>query len=111
MKVKEKKTHKNDAAFRMVEDIIGCKWSLSVLNAIRKGINRPGKIERSIVGLSKKVLNERLRKLVIYGIAEKTVFPESPPRVEYGLTSFGSRFVDILDAIEALECEFSEKGD
>ncbi|NNE66694.1 MAG: helix-turn-helix transcriptional regulator [Pyrinomonadaceae bacterium] len=96
--------------FRMVEDIIGCKWSLSVLNLIKNGINRPGQMEQSVDGLSKKVLNERLRKLVRYRIVEKTVFPESPPRVEYDLTPFGLRFVDILEAIESLDREFSENN-
>ena len=108
MQVKEKKTYTNAASFRMVEDIIGCKWSLTVIDLIREGINRPGKMESQVNGLTTKVLNERLRKLVRYGIATKKVFPESPPRVEYTLTEFGSMFVEILDSIVALDCEFSE---
>lgn len=95
----------------MVENIVGCKWSLSVVEMIRNGINRPGRMEREVDGLTTKVLNERLRKLVRYGIAEKTVFPESPPRVEYNLTSFGLKFIGILDAINRLELEVSEKAD
>ena len=45
---------------RMVEDIVGVKWSLAVLGAVRGGVVRPGAIEHAIEGLSKKVLNERL---------------------------------------------------
>jgi hypothetical protein len=52
----------------MVESIIGCKWSLSVLQMVDRGINRPGAMERAIEGLTTKVLNERLRKLVNYKI-------------------------------------------
>lgn len=88
---------------RMVENIIRCKWSLSVLAAIRKGINRPGQMERSIDGIATKVLNERLRKLVRFGIVERKVFAKIPPHVEYTLTDFGMRFIVILDSIEQLE--------
>lgn len=86
-----------------MEDILGCKWSLTVLSLIRKGVRRPGAMEHAIEGLSAKVLNERLRKLVRYGIAEKRAFAETPPRVEYHLTRFGSSFGAILDQIDALE--------
>lgn len=89
----------------MVEDIIGCKWSLSVLDLVRKGIDRPGAMERAVDGLTTKVLNERLRKLVRFGILEKTIFPEVPPRVEYKLTQFGTRFIKLLDEIDNLEAE------
>ena len=48
----------------MVEDIIGCKWSLRVLGLIEQGVDRPGAMQRAVTGLSAKVLNERLRKRV-----------------------------------------------
>lgn len=89
----------------MVENIVGCKWSLHVLALVRGGINRPGAMQRSVEGLSTKVLNERLAKMVRFGIMEKTIYPEVPPRVEYSLTPFGTRFVALLDAIEKLEKE------
>ena len=38
---------------RMVEDIVGCKWSLAVLGAVRGGVCRPGAMEHAIEGLSK----------------------------------------------------------
>lgn len=88
---------------RMVEDVIGCKWSLSVLAQVRQGVNRPGAMEHAVEGLTAKVLNERLRKLTRYGVLEKTAYPEIPPRVEYRLTSFGDRFVAILDQIADLQ--------
>lgn len=90
---------------RMVEDVVGCKWSLSVLDCVRQGIGRPGEMERAIGGIRTKVLNERLRKLVRYGVLSRTSYPEVPPRVEYRLTDFGERFVDVLDRIAALESE------
>jgi DNA-binding HxlR family transcriptional regulator len=92
---------------RMVEDVLGCKWSMVVLGLVRKGTTRPGAIERSVPGLTTKVLNERLRKLVRFGVIQRQVFPETPPRVEYTLTAFGARFVKILAMIDELEAELS----
>ena len=90
---------------RMVEDIVGCKWSLAVLGAVRGGVCRPGAMEHAIDGLSKKVLNERLVKLVRFGILDKHAYAEMPPRVEYRLTAFGDRFCGLLDGIDALQRE------
>jgi DNA-binding HxlR family transcriptional regulator len=94
---------------QMMESVVGCKWSLSVLDLIRSDVTRPGKMEHAIDGLSAKVLNERLRKLQDFGLIEKRVFAETPPHVEYHLTEFGNRFVAILDSIHALQNEFSRK--
>ncbi|HXG24214.1 MAG TPA: helix-turn-helix domain-containing protein [Chthonomonadales bacterium] len=88
---------------KMVEDIVGCKWSLEILALVRRGVNRPGSIVRAVEGLTTKVMNERLAKMVRYGIIERIAYPEIPPRVEYHLTAFGNRFIKILDAIEELE--------
>lgn len=109
MQPKAKKILENRRVKQMVEDIIGCKWSLSVISLIRNNINRPGAMEKSVEGLTTKVLNERLKKLINFGILEKTVFAEIPPRVEYKLTAFGNKFVGIIDAIEILEKELDGK--
>lgn len=87
----------------IVEHTLGCKWMLEVLRLIRTGVNRPGAMTRSIEGLTTKVLNERLSDLLNFGIVEKIAYPEVPPRVEYTLTEFGQRFVQILDMIDELE--------
>jgi DNA-binding HxlR family transcriptional regulator len=86
-----------------LEDVIGCKWSVSVLLAVEQGVNRPGALERHIDGISTKVLSERLRKLSAYGLLEKQVFPEVPPRTEYRLTELGSRLVEIIAQIRQLD--------
>jgi DNA-binding HxlR family transcriptional regulator len=93
----------NPGVHRMVESIIGCKWSLTVLSLVRKGVCRPGEMEHAIAGLSGKVLNERLAKLVRFGILDKTSFPEVPPRVEYQLTDFGKHFTTLIDQVDQLQ--------
>ena len=93
----------------MVEDIVGCKWSLAILGLVRDGVRRPGEMERAVPGLSKKVLNERLRKLQRFGMVAGRAYAEIPPRVEYRLTPFGRKFSGLMDGVEALEREL-ERG-
>jgi DNA-binding HxlR family transcriptional regulator len=76
---------------------------------VRGGIRRPGAMEHAIDGLSKKVLNERLRKLVRFGILEKRAYAEVPPRVEYRLTRFGERFASLMDGVERLQGELDSE--
>jgi DNA-binding HxlR family transcriptional regulator len=97
---------KHTSALKMAEDILGCKWSLTVLQLVRQGVCRPGLMERSVEGLTTKVLNERLRKLTRYKILQRHAYPEVPPRVEYCLTPLGEKFVGILDKLAELDEEF-----
>jgi len=101
----EKQVSKTVSAAAMVEYIVGCKWSIQILTLIYQGIDRPGAITRSIDGLTTKVQNDCLSKMVSFGILEKHSYPEIPPRVEYKLTAFGQRFVVILNAVTALQHE------
>ena len=105
---RQKKTSSGTEASGVVEDIVGCKWSLAVLMRIRAGVHRPGELERAVAGVSKKVLNERLRKLERHGIVAKQVFAEVPPRVEYRITPLGERFGALLDQLAALQREWQE---
>ena len=89
--------------YQRLEDVIGCKWSVSVLVAVREGTVRPGALERHISGISTKVLSERLRKLVQYGLLSKTTFPEAPPRTEYSLTQTGRELIKIIEQIQKLD--------
>lgn len=92
-------------SYQKLEDVVGCKWSVSVLSEIADGVHRPGALERSIEGISTKVLSERLRKLSEYGLIGKQVFAESPPRTEYALTDAGRRLVAIIRQIKQLDDE------
>jgi DNA-binding HxlR family transcriptional regulator len=88
---------------RMVETVVGCKWSLTVIDLVQRGICRPGAMERAVDGLTAKVLNDCLRLLVSYTVLEKHSYPEVPPRVEYRFTAFGLKFAETFKFLEALE--------
>lgn len=114
MELQDKKNslnQKENNVGRMVESIIGCKWSLSVLRLIRIGVNRPGEMQRNVDGLTTKVLNERLTKLYKFGIIDKKIYPETPPKVEYNFTEFGQKFLQIVDVVENLQSELNNVRD
>jgi len=111
VKVLEKKDEKKFSSTHVaeaVESVFGCKWSLRILEQIRKGTTRPGAIERALPGLTTKVQHYYFGRMMELGILEKTSYPEIPPRVEYGLTSFGKRFVKILDSIRKLQGDLNK---
>lgn len=100
-----KKMSTSPSVYTKLEDVIGCKWSVSVLHAVREGIIRPGALEREIAGISTKVLSERLRKLTHYGLLNRQVFAETPPRTEYSLTVAGCQLVEIIEQIKQLDVQ------
>jgi DNA-binding HxlR family transcriptional regulator len=95
---------------RMVETIFGCKWSLTVYHLLANDINRPGEMVRSVEGLTTKVLNQCLNRNIDFGILDKQVFNELPPRVEYEVTDFGQRFIKVLDQIELLQHDIDDEA-
>ena len=91
----------------LLEEVIGCRWTIRVLGAVANGVRRPGALERHIQGISAKVLSDRPRQFTRAGIFERVQFPEIPPRVEYRLTDFGKKFTRLLQEVERLQAELS----
>ncbi len=95
----------SNPAYRQLEDVVGCKWSVSVLQAVADGVSRPGALERHVAGISTKVLSQRLRKLTGYGLLSKQIYAEVPPRTEYALTKNGQKLIGIIGQIRSLDEE------
>ncbi len=80
--------------------VAGEPWSPLVLRDVWVGIKRFDDIQRDL-GISRKVLAERLRHLVEAGMLERRAYAERPVRHEYVLTRKGFEFVDVLMAMAA----------
>lgn len=77
MKSKEKRIAKHvikNEIFNIVEEILGCKWAVVIIGLIKDGIKRPGAMTKNVEGLSAKVLNEHLSKMVQTGVLENIHF-------------------------------------
>jgi DNA-binding HxlR family transcriptional regulator len=83
--------------------IVGGKWSLLVLYALRKtGSGRTlrySELQRLIGGISQKMLTQTLRELERDGLLVRTLHPVVPPRTEYALTNLGSSFEGIVSRL------------
>lgn len=108
--MKKKEAISGRSSYRKLEEVLGCKWSVSVLLAVKGGIARPGALERSIDGISTKVLSERLRKLTDYGLLSRQVFAEIPPRTEYALTPAGVALTDIIAQVHQLDAQLKDQA-
>lgn len=82
-----------DCPSRLAVEIIAEKWAVVVLFALSLEPQRPGELAGLIGGISGKVLTQTLRRLQAYGLVERRVFAEAPPRVEYSLTDLGGTLV------------------
>lgn len=93
------------SAYQRLEDVVGCKWSAAVVGALQRGVTRPGKLERYIPGISTKVLTERLRKLLDYGLITREEQAGRVQHVDYNLTPTGRKLAHIIEQLHALQAE------
>jgi DNA-binding HxlR family transcriptional regulator len=76
-------------------DVVGEPWSPLVLRNIYIGITRFDQLQQSL-GISRKVLAERLRWLTENGVLERREYSARPARYEYALTAKGLELFNVL---------------
>jgi DNA-binding HxlR family transcriptional regulator len=78
--------------------LIADKWNLLILILMQE-TKRNSELLQQIKGISPKMLNQSLKKLIDYKLIERKLYPEVPPRVEYTITEFGKSLSDPLIAM------------
>lgn len=86
--------------------LIGDKWKVLVLRDLMEGTKRFGELQRSIGGVSQKVLTAQLRAMEADGLVHREVYAEVPPRVEYSLTDTGRSLKPVIDALGAWGADY-----
>lgn len=76
-------------------EIIGEPWSPLILRDVYAGASRFDQLQQSL-GISRKVLAERLKWLVRHGVLDRREYSGRPPRHEYVLTAKGTELCDLL---------------
>ena len=84
-----------------VLDHVAGKWSIGIIIAAADGPIRFTELERSIEGISRRMLTLNLRKLERDGLLVRTVYPTVPPKVEYQLTRIARELVDSFAMLTA----------
>jgi DNA-binding HxlR family transcriptional regulator len=80
--------------------VAGEPWSPLIIRDVYVGIRRFDELQRDL-GISRKVLTERLKHLTDQGILERRAYADRPPRHEYRLTTKGQEFIDVLMSLVA----------
>lgn len=91
---------REDCAPRRVLDIFSTKWTSMILHTLQArhdGQARTGVLQRSVPGISKKMLVQTLREMEAAGLVRRHVESAVPPAVRYTLTPLGLRFVDLVE--------------
>lgn len=85
--------------FHEAVELIGRRWSGAILRSMMSGAHRFSEIGAAVPGLSDRLLSERLKEFEATGIAERTVIPDTPIRVEYRLTDKGHGLMPVVTAL------------
>jgi DNA-binding HxlR family transcriptional regulator len=88
-----------EASPRQALALIADKWAVLVITTLAGGTRRYNALRRDLVAVSQKMLTQTLRDLECNGLVERTVYPDTPPRVEYGLTPLGRTLVEALTVL------------
>ena len=80
---------------------LGEKWPLRTLDELAGGPLRFTALQDALSGISHRVLTVTLRTLETDGMITRTSYSETPPRVEYEMTSLGESFLSHTLALVA----------
>ena len=76
--------------------LIGSKWKLLILQNLSDRPWRFNELQKSLDGISQKVLTSSLRELEADGIVFRKDYGTNPPKVEYSLTKIGEELRGLL---------------
>ena len=77
--------------------LVGNKWKLLIIRNLTKRTWRFNELQKSLNGISQKVLTDSLRQLESDGIIFRKDYHTNPPKVEYGMTDLGLELSKMLD--------------
>ncbi|WP_455361012.1 winged helix-turn-helix transcriptional regulator [Streptomyces sp. SYSU K21746] len=88
-----------NCAIAQALDVVGDWWTLLIVRDAARGVHRFDALQREL-GMSRKVLAERLRLLVDAGVLTREPYQDRPVRYEYRLTPRGRALVPVLVALQ-----------
>jgi DNA-binding HxlR family transcriptional regulator len=89
------------AAVRDSLYVIGGKWKLPIIIALMEGPQRFRELQRSLEGITPKVLSKELKELELNAFIVRTVYDTKPVTVEYHLTEYSRTLKPVLNALRS----------
>lgn len=84
---------------QLAAEVVGHKWTTLIVRDLLSGKKRYSELQRSIAGISPRMLALRLSELETAGVLTRTVFPTVPITTEYELTSLGRKLEPLIQAL------------
>jgi DNA-binding HxlR family transcriptional regulator len=101
-----------DNYFQALQDtvyVIGGKWRLQVLYSIYMGNRRFREIERSIAGITTRMLSKELKTMEVNKLITRTVYPTTPVTIEYTATEYSTSLIKVVETMIEWGLEHREK--
>ena len=87
------------AAVRDSLYVIGGKWKLPIIITLMEGPQRFRELQRSLEGITPKVLSKELKDLELNEFVTRTVYPTTPVTVEYRITEYSQTLRPLLGTL------------
>jgi DNA-binding HxlR family transcriptional regulator len=87
----------------ITENLLKRKWSATILRYLEKGVSDPAEITKLETSISTKVMSERLRTMLRYGLLARFPRPSPSTVIEYRLTPLGKKLLEMINALDELD--------
>jgi len=79
--------------------VIGGKWKLRIIIALVNSNKRFNELQRTITGISARVLSHELKELEMNGFVKRNIYTENAVVVAYELTEYSESLSSVLSAL------------
>lgn len=80
-------------------ELLDGPWATLIVRELLPGPKRFSELRQGLPGISPHTLTRRLRRFEAYGVVNREVYAEVPPRVEYELTPLGLKLKPVLESM------------
>jgi DNA-binding HxlR family transcriptional regulator len=88
---------------------IGGKWKLRIIVVLGERKSRFNELQRTITGISSKVLASELKELELNGFVKRHVLPQTPVVIEYEITEYAQTLRSVLESLSEWGAMHREK--
>ena len=107
MQAPQEQSKKENCPAETTLALINGRWKLLILRELFSGVKRFNQLQRSLTGVTQKMLTQHLREMEADGHVHRKVYPEIPPKVEYSLTSTGESLKPLIEKMHEWGIEFT----
>lgn len=93
----------------LTHDITKGKWKPIILWQLKNESKSLSSLQKSILGISQKMLIDQLKELSEYGIVNKISYEGYPLKVEYFLTARGIKLLEAINIMQSVGVELMKE--